>query len=161
MLMFARYMEELIGRLDRKVIAFVANRRNPMIENISTGISGLCSPVNALIYMLISYQVDYSFFTQFLKELATVWLIVYGIKLIVSRERPKESTEIRLTASFPSAHSATAFVLAGLLTPVFGTPYLLYSLAGLVAVSRIYLQSHYLSDVTIGSLIGILLTSLI
>jgi membrane-associated phospholipid phosphatase len=161
MLMFARYMKELIGSLDRKVIAFAANRRNPVIENISTGISGLCSPVNVLIYMLISYQINYSFFTQFLKEMTAVWLVVYGVKLIVSRERPEGNTEIRLTASFPSGHSAAAFVLAGLLTPVFGTPYLLYSLAGLVAASRIYLQSHYLSDVTIGSLIGILLTSII
>jgi membrane-associated phospholipid phosphatase len=64
--------------------------------------------------------------------------------------------------SFPSGHAQTAFALATALTllfPRWGIP--LFLLAGAVAVSRIVLTAHYLSDVIAGAGIGILLTILI
>src|SRR5262245_2400273 len=59
------------------------------------------------------------------------------------------------SASFPSGHAATAFAAAvavGIVHPKLRRP--LLSLAALVAVSRVYLGVHFLSDVLVGSLLG-------
>jgi membrane-associated phospholipid phosphatase len=61
--------------------------------------------------------------------------------------------------SFPSGHAQTAFTLATALTilfPRWGIP--LFIIAGAVAISRVILTAHYLSDVIAGAGIGILLT---
>jgi undecaprenyl-diphosphatase len=59
--------------------------------------------------------------------------------------------------SFPSGHSVTAFALAFVLSrayPRYGV--LFYGLAGLVALSRVYLAKHFPSDVVAGAAIGLL-----
>ncbi len=57
--------------------------------------------------------------------------------------------------SFPSGHAATAFCAAAILS-VFDKKkkYLYYLIAFLIALSRIYLNCHYLGDVLAGGLIG-------
>jgi undecaprenyl-diphosphatase len=60
------------------------------------------------------------------------------------------------SASFPSGHAATAFAAAvavGIVHPRLRRP--LLALAALVAVSRVYLGVHFLSDVLVGSLLGV------
>lgn len=65
--------------------------------------------------------------------------------------------------SFPSGHTMSAFAVFGLLAfllprkRVTGT--LLFALALLVAVSRIYLVQHFLKDVYLGSILGVLLAA--
>ncbi|HUN55392.1 MAG TPA: phosphatase PAP2 family protein [Smithella sp.] len=64
--------------------------------------------------------------------------------------------------SFPSGHAQTAFALATaatILKPRLGIP--LFVIAGVVGISRIILNAHYLSDVIAGAGIGILLTLVI
>jgi undecaprenyl-diphosphatase len=59
--------------------------------------------------------------------------------------------------SFPSGHSATAFGGAWLLGQKFPRQRgLMYTIASLVAFSRIYLGDHYPGDVASGSLMGLL-----
>lgn len=60
------------------------------------------------------------------------------------------------TASFPSGHSAVIFMAAALLSNSLGKRFVFYTIACLVAFSRIYLGVHYLSDVIAGSVIGAL-----
>lgn len=57
--------------------------------------------------------------------------------------------------SFPSGHTAAAFVMAGLGSHFYpGLSPLLYSWATLVGLSRIFLGVHFPTDVLVGSLLG-------
>ena len=81
------------------------------------------------------------------------------------RPRPHELFGIAAPAhfafdrfSFPSGHSLNAFALCGVLGPAFPPLLPLFAfVAGSVAASRVVLGLHYLSDVVVGTLVGILL----
>lgn len=88
-------------------------------------------------------------------------VLVMGIKFIVRRRRPEgewggiyRNTDPH---SFPSGHAARAFLIAVIgsaLGPVWlGT--LLWIWAPLVALARVAMGVHYVSDVIAGALLGI------
>ncbi|MFB6100401.1 MAG: phosphatase PAP2 family protein [Candidatus Nanohalobium sp.] len=85
--------------------------------------------------------------------------IVYISKVLVSRPRPEhilpEVARYSTTSSFPSGHTATAFLLAGSLSSQISRR-TAYTMASLVGISRIYLGAHFPSDVVAGAAIGIL-----
>lgn len=86
------------------------------------------------------------------------------IKKTVKRLRPfdkLENIQNMIAApdkySFPSGHTAAAFLMAGSLS--FQFPELqvvMYSVAGLIGFSRVYLRVHYPTDVLAGALLGYL-----
>lgn len=102
--------------------------------------------------------------------------LVYGInagayklvKILVHRPRPfiEQEVILRLNAagmnyfsSFPSGHAANAFMLAVILGSLFRSKRpLLYCIAFLVALSRVYLGVHYPVDVTAGACLGTAVT---
>lgn len=61
--------------------------------------------------------------------------------------------------SFPSGHSAAVFAVATVIASAYKktvwVPVLCYSLASLTALSRIYDDEHWMSDVVMGSAIGL------
>jgi len=60
-------------------------------------------------------------------------------------------------ASFPSGHSQVAFCVATVLVfffPEWRLRFVIYILAGLVGISRIYLGVHFPSDVLAGGILG-------
>lgn len=86
----------------------------------------------------------------------------FTIKPIVGRARPFEALEnLRLIipppsgSSFPSSHATTSFA-AALVLYRFNKAYGIYALifAFFVAISRLYLCVHFLSDIVVGSLLG-------
>lgn len=94
------------------------------------------------------------------------FLIVSLIKNIIRRERPYEilsnvhylSSKLPHELSFPSGHTTLAFFIAFYLThalklDAFKTT-LIYSLAVVVGISRIYLGAHFFFDVLGGALLG-------
>lgn len=91
-------------------------------------------------------------------------LIVTLIKRINRRRRPYQvlngvstGSKLLMDASFPSGHSTAAFCTATVLsTTIPSFLVLFYSLAFLVAFSRVYLGLHYPSDITIGAGLGII-----
>jgi membrane-associated phospholipid phosphatase len=74
------------------------------------------------------------------------------LKVAVGRERPNGEDH----KSFPSGHASTAFTLAAVAERHFGWKVGLpaYTVAGLVAVSRLQRNKHYLSDVMAGATLG-------
>jgi len=79
--------------------------------------------------------------------------VTFSIKLAVRRERPDGGN-----FSFPSGHASNVFTAAAILEhhygPKVGIP--LYVFATFVSVSRIDLDSHWLSDTVAGAGLGIL-----
>lgn len=59
--------------------------------------------------------------------------------------------------SFPSGHTASSFAVATVCGPLGQTAAgLVYLYAGLMALSRVYLKAHYVTDVLIGAVLGTL-----
>ena len=80
-------------------------------------------------------------------------------KKLTHRTRPDSSTD----NSFPSGHTATAFVAAEFLHQEYGEKSVWisvggYTMATLIGVSRVFNNRHWVSDVVAGGGIGILST---
>lgn len=87
--------------------------------------------------------------------------VVYTLKNTTNVQRPDHSTY----NSFPSGHTAQAFVAATFLHKEFGHKSIWYSIGGYciattVGVMRVIGNRHWLSDVFVGAGIGILSTEL-
>ncbi len=89
-------------------------------------------------------------------------LINGPVKSLFRRHRPRQETPRPLnlrqpkTSSFPSGHASAAMVAAALLSRQGGGP-VWYTLAGIVATSRIHVRIHHASDVAGGVAAGALL----
>lgn len=99
-----------------------------------------------------------------LAGLTVSYYITGFLKILIARPRPFVALPdaillgtIEKNYSFPSNHSVTAFMMAALLSKDFKKYTLFYSLAGIVAFSRIYIGVHYPSDVIVGAIIGVVI----
>lgn len=88
-------------------------------------------------------------------------LVNLGVKSVFRRRRPAFEGDrpfhLRrpLTSSFPSGHATSGFMAASLLSDgdkKFAPLY--YGLAGVIAISRVYVKIHHASDVVAGALLG-------
>jgi len=90
---------------------------------------------------------------------ALVYVLNTAIKRVVRRRRPtlaglEPLTDTPSDLSFPSAHASSSFAGA-LAYSRLGLPAIpLYTLAGALSLSRLYLGVHYPSDVLAGALFG-------
>jgi undecaprenyl-diphosphatase len=62
-----------------------------------------------------------------------------------------------ITSSFPSGHATAAFTAASILAHTGHGDVFWYSVATVVASSRVYVRMHHASDVVAGALLGIVL----
>ena len=94
--------------------------------------------------------------------------VYFVVKKYVKRLRPFEQMQNinHLIApsdkySFPSGHTAAAFVMAIILSTYFSvlSPWL-YIMATLIGVSRVYLRVHYPTDIVAGAVLGIVTANL-
>ena len=82
-------------------------------------------------------------------------LAVEGLKRATFRARP-DGEHKRSNASFPSSHAANAFAIAWVLGRRYRKwSWALWGFAVVVAISRVYLNRHYFSDILVGSIIGV------
>jgi hypothetical protein len=100
-----------------------------------------------------------------LEALAHSQLIALGIKEVTQRERPIDPVQRdgfwEGGSSFPSGHSTGAFAVATVFAYEYGgqhiaVPIVGFSLASVVAASRVSGRQHWLSDVFVGGALGFL-----
>ena len=94
-------------------------------------------------------------------------IITAGLKVLIGRWRPYAGKDHLFFKPFqfnnddyvslPSGHTTVSFAVSTVLAKSMDNPYwkiFWYGSAGLVGVSRIYHNKHWLSDVFLGSVIG-------
>ena len=117
--------------------------------------SALLLPISIIITSKVADESN----TEILEKLefATSTLVANGVttiilKKLIGRERPNGSN----CRSMPSGHTSQSFAVAAVANELYGKKVgtVAYLIAGLVAVSRINDNDHYLSDVIVGAGIG-------
>lgn len=91
------------------------------------------------------------------------------LKHIFRRSRPcleEEDTELLISKpmsySFPSGHALSSFAEAGVLSLYFSQyAIIFFTIASLIALSRVYLLVHYPTDVIAGMVFGLLCSKLV
>ena len=93
-------------------------------------------------------------------------LVAVGMKQVIRRRRPEGDWGLVYRStdphSFPSGHAARAFMLAVIATGLgpAGMAIALWVWAPLVALARVAMGVHYLSDVVAGLVVGLLVGGL-
>ena len=106
----------------------------------------------------------------FVVSLAVGSVILHAMKILLGRRRPRDELELGLYGwrplgfdlqydSFPSGHALTIFSVATISSGALPWLSLLWFLiAAYLALTRVLLNSHFLSDVLVGVGIGLLTT---
>ena len=92
------------------------------------------------------------------------YILVLTFRLFYFKERPEKEDYFNLftklnASSFPSLHTFTFTLTATVLstiTKTTKTTIFFYTIALLVAYSRLYIKKHYMSDIFAGLVLGIL-----
>lgn len=124
--------------------------------------SGVTALVLAVIVFLLRYR---RLANELVLGTLTLWLLVELFKAAFRRSRPFiRLTQTRIVGlrmrgqSFPSGHTSQVFFLVTMLVqhfhPEIWLAILLYILAALVAVTRMYVGAHYPRDVLAGAMLG-------
>jgi len=100
-----------------------------------------------------------------LEALGHAQIAVFAFKEMTNRQRPTDSDRRggfwEGGTSFPSGHAASAFSVATVFAYEYhdhvAVPIVAYSLASLVAASRVSADRHWVSDVVAGSALGFLM----
>lgn len=136
----------------RNMAAFVAHSGDSWFWGIGLGIAWLVGSATAKLWSM-----------HYFAAIVVTALAVMAIKLMVRRERPEgEWGSIYRKNdphSFPSGHAARAILLATLV-PFIGPSSLIVPMivwAPLVALARVAMGLHYVSDILAGGILGFVL----
>jgi len=134
----------------------------PLISELGSG--GVIFLISALCFFLRRRRDKGALAILLFAALTLTYYIVSFLKITVARPRPfilMPDANLFVAVkgfSFPSNHTATAFMAATILSEFFGSwRKVLFFVAALVGYSRIYLGVHFLSDVIAGAIVGILI----
>lgn len=153
--------------IDKPISLFFSNIRTPFLNSVMLFLSKIGNFYTALI-LLIIVLISFEFSKKDKKYLPAIFfsllissLLVYLLKNIFQRQRPYETLPIqgleqKSDFSFPSGHANAVFSLVPFMNLHFKKlRWLWLAFSVLVAISRIYLGSHYLSDVIFSVITGL------
>ena len=138
--------------LERAIAAFSKLGEQGVVWFAICGAGAFADPGNRPVYRRAAAAVLASY------------VVNQGIKFAVRRPRPQLEDLPPLTGtltglSYPSAHAATSFAGARMLSAALPAGPL-YALAAKLALSRLYLGVHYPSDIVAGAVLGSALAEL-
>lgn len=160
---------ELFIEVERSILLFFQNIRSAPMDKIMIFITTLGD--SGLLWILVSMGLIVNKKFRRVGIISLLSLILcfllnnIVIKNIIQRPRPFYSIQdlrilisIPSEFSFPSGHSSSSFAASTgmLLASKKKVFYLFYILAFLIAISRVYVGVHYLSDILVGAFVGIL-----
>jgi undecaprenyl-diphosphatase len=146
---------------------------SPVLDWVIPWLTYLGSHIAVAVFIILSWILTKK--RRVLGRLALLYGIqsgiVYGLKFLIQRQRPLYFLEVAsklskgpgeiLDPSFPSGHTAYAFMMATLLAtwcPGYRT--IFYIAACFIGWTRIYLGVHFPTDVVVGGLLGYGITRL-
>jgi membrane-associated phospholipid phosphatase len=154
-------------RIDARVFTFLNSQRYPIWLDrfmwLATQLGNMLAAfIIAFLFFLLRYRrlaVEIVFGTL------TLWLLVEIIKALSDRDRPFLTLDTARVIglkekgdSFPSGHTTQIFFLTTLFVyrfqPALGISIVLYAVAALVGLTRIYVGAHYPRDVIAGIVLG-------
>lgn len=161
-------------RADQAISALVGSWRTGFGDSLMVTITALGdTPVTSIVALVAAvwtwWKGDRRMSLGIVAALATMALFVVGLKATMQVARPSTLYSNAHPFSFPSGHTTFAASLYGILgwlwwralqrpwrTAVFGAT---TSFVAAIAVSRIYLQAHWPSDVAAGLVFGLGVTA--
>ena len=160
---------DIFSQADRAASSIISPQAVPWLHGFFTVVTQFGNVylwiVAGAVYLLVGKHKLIA--TAFLLALLFGGVATEDLKDIFHRPRPlgaDYNTYLTdMSYSFPSQHSQTAFLLATLLAGYFGLRYgvITYPMAALIGISRIYLGVHYLTDVIVGAMLGIVMGEMV
>lgn len=155
-------------RIDTWTFLFfnVRGRHPPWLDAIMRGFTQIGNGIFIVALALISFFAGHRLLAyELILGALTLWLVVELVKALVHRRRPFiRLSQARIVGrraigrSFPSGHTSQAFFMATVVVAYFHAGFwmtcLLYALALVVGVTRVYLGAHYPRDVLAGAILG-------
>jgi len=141
--------------------------RTPFVDWMMLGFTQIGNGIFAMVIAVILFLgVNHMLAYELILGTLTLWLVVELIKVIIHRTRPYIKLKgIRIVGSraggqsFPSGHTSQSFFMATLLLHYYQFGFfvwvVLYAIALLVGITRIYVGMHYPRDVLGGAILGI------
>ena len=162
-------MISLIQKIDVTILVFINNNmHSPFMHKTMVAITSLGNIGAIWIVIAVALIISKKYRNiGFMVILALILGSILGegiIKHVVKRLRPSfnlQSINLMIanpaSYSFPSGHTTSSFAAAGILSRYLKKYSLeIFSLAALIAFSRLYLYVHYPSDVLAGIILGLL-----
>jgi undecaprenyl-diphosphatase len=161
---------EQVASLDARVDAWIDTHRSPSTDRLMYGLSAAAD--HGMLWHVVGTARAIAAGNpraalRFSTALGVESAFTNGlVKSLFRRVRPQEHFEhdeplpfgMRrpITSSFPSGHAATAFMCAGVVATRRSAPGW-FTLAALIASSRVYVRMHHASDVIAGAALGLAL----